>query len=275
MNALMFLNLDTPIHRLNPLAKLFIVACLWITSFSSSNLVVMLVVVVYCLILWRLARIPLSGMKIFLGTVAFVGFLMVVIQGFAYFSNETVLFHVLGYPFYAEGAIYGFTMGIKVLSVATAIPILTMTTQVSPLMAALAALRLPYKLIFVFGTAMRLTPLVQETFEEIRDAQRLRGHNIQRMNVIKKATKGYFPLFVPLLLSLLRKTGDMDVAIESRAFGAPVKRTYLDDIRLQRLDLLAMGIVFACTAGLLVFSFYMGWGAGLIGWGGPTGTGGN
>ena len=65
MNALMFLNLDTPIHRLNPLAKLFIVACLWITSFGSSNLVDMLIVVVYCLILWRLARIPLSGMKIF------------------------------------------------------------------------------------------------------------------------------------------------------------------------------------------------------------------
>ena len=275
MNALMFLNLDTPIHRLNPLAKLFIVACLWITSFASSNLVVMLVVVIYCLVLWRLACIPLSGMKIFLGTVAFIGFLMVVIQGFLYFSNETVLFYVFRYPFYAEGAIYGFTMAIKVLSVATAIPILTMTTQVSPLMAALAALRLPYKLIFVFGTAMRLTPLVQETFEEIRDAQRLRGHNIQRMNVIQKATKGYFPIFVPLLLSLLRKTGDMDVAIESRAFGAPVKRTYLDDIRLQGPDLLAMAVVFVCTAGLLAFSFYMGWGAGLIGWGGPTGPGGN
>jgi len=275
VNALMFLNLDTPIHRLNPLAKLFMVACLWAASFGSSNLVVMLVVVVYCLILWRLARIPLSGMKIFLGTVAFIGFLMVVIQGFLYFSNKTVLFYVFGYPFMAEGAVYGFTMAIKVLSVAAAIPILTMTTPVSPLMAALAALRLPYKLIFVFGTAMRLTPLVQEAYEEIRDAQRLRGHNIQRMNVIKKITKGYFPIFVPLLLSLLRKTGDMDVAIESRAFGAPVKRTYLDDVKLKGPDLLAMAIVFAFSAGLLGLSVYMGWGAGLTGWGGPTGPGGN
>jgi hypothetical protein len=32
-----------------------------------------------------------------------------------------------------------------------------------------------------------------------------------------------------------------------------------------------MAIVFVCSAGLLAFSFYMGWGAGLIGWGGPTG----
>lgn len=169
----------------------------------------------------------------------------------------------------AEGAIFGLTMAVKLLSVASAIPILTMTTPISPLMAGLARLKLPYKFIFVFGTAMRLTPLVQETFEEIHDAQRLRGHNISQMNIIKKITKGYYPIFVPLLLSLLRKTNDMDVAIESRAFGAPVKRTYLDDVSLKWADFLAMLITFSFAAGLLVLSFYMGWGAGLTGWGGP------
>lgn len=271
MNTLMFLNLDTPIHRLNPLAKLFMVACLWIASFASSNLVVMLTVVVFSLVLWRLARIPLSGMKIMLSVVAIVGILMIVVQGFFYIAGRTVLFTVFGKPFMAEGAIFGLTLAVKVLSVATAIPILTMTTPVSPLMAALAALKLPYKFVFVFGTAMRLTPLVQEVFEEIRDAQRLRGHNVKRMNLVKKATKGYFPIFIPLLLSLLRKTGDMDVAIESRAFGAPVKRTYLDDVSLKGRDFLAMGITFAFSAGLLWLSIYMGWGAGLSGWGGPFG----
>ncbi|HEC35450.1 MAG TPA: energy-coupling factor transporter transmembrane protein EcfT [Anaerolineae bacterium] len=271
MNTLMFLNLDTPIHRLNPLAKLFMLACLWTASFASSNLVVMLTVVLFSLIVWRLARIPLSGMKIMLGVVAIVGILMIVVQGFFYIAGRTVLFTVFGKPFMAEGAIFGLTLAVKVLSVATATPILTMTTPVSPLMATLATLRLPYKLIFVFGTAMRLTPLVQEVFEEIRDAQRLRGHNIKRMNLIKKATQGYFPIFIPLLLSLLRKTGDMDVAIESRAFGAPVKRTYLDDVRLKGPDLLAMAIAFAFSAGLLGLSIHMGWGAGLAGWGGPFG----
>lgn len=269
MNTLMFLNIDTPIHRLKPLAKLFMVTCLWIASFSSSNLMVMLIIVIFCLILWGIARIPLSGMKILLGVVAIVGLLMIVIQGFFYIAGETVLFTVLGKPFMAEGAIFGLTMAVKLLSVASAIPILTMTTPISPLMAGLARLKLPYKFIFVFGTAMRLTPLVQETFEEIHDAQRLRGHNISQMNIIKKITKGYYPIFVPLLLSLLRKTNDMDVAIESRAFGAPVKRTYLDDVSLKWADFLAMLITFSFAAGLLVLSFYMGWGAGLTGWGGP------
>lgn len=271
MSTLRFLNLDTPVHRLNPLTKLFMVACLWTASFVSSNLVVMLVVVGFSLAVWRLARIPLSGMKVMLSVVAIVGVLMVAVQGFFYIAGKTVLFTVFGRPFMAEGAIFGLTLAIKVLSVATAIPILTMTTPISPLMAALAALRLPYKFIFVFGTAMRLTPLVEEVFGEIRDAQRLRGHNIKRMNLVRKATKGYFPIFIPLLLSLLRKTGDMDVAMESRAFGAPAKRTYLDDVRLRVPDLLAMAITLAFAAGLLALSFAMGWGAGLAGWGGPLG----
>lgn len=272
MNALVYINLDTPIHRLNPLTKIFIVGCLWIASFSSSNLIVMTSVVLFCVLLWVIARIPLSGLKVLIGVVAFVGFLMIVIQGFFYLGAETVLFTVFGKPFMAEGAIYGFTMAVKLLSVACAIPILTMTTPVSPLMAALASLKLPYKIIFVFGTAMRLTPLVQETYETIHDAQRLRGHNIKQMNIFEKITKGYLPLFIPLLLSLLRKTSDMDVAIESRAFGAPVQRTYLDDVRFKGFDYLAMAIVFVFTVGLLTLSIRMGWGAGLTGWGGPTGN---
>ncbi len=143
--------------------------------------------------------------------------------------------------------------------------ILVMTTPVSPFMAALADLKLPFKFIFVFGTAMRLVPLVQEVFDEIREAQRLRGHNITRMNLWQKITKGYLPLFIPLLLSLLRKTSDMDVAIESRAFGAPVKRSYLEDVILKGRDYFAMIVVLAFGVGLMWLSSYMGWGAGVTG----------
>lgn len=269
MNALVYINLDTPIHRLNPLSKIFIVGCLWIASFSSSNLIVMTIIVLFCLLLWVIARIPLSGMMVLIGVVALVGLMMVVVQGFLFLGAETVLFTVFGRPFMAEGAIYGFTMAVKLLSIACAIPILTMTTPVSPLMAALASLKLPYKFIFIFGTAMRLTPLVQETYETIQDAQSLRGHNIREMNIFKKVTKGYLPIFIPLLLSLLRKTSDMDVAIESRAFGAPVDRTYLDDVSLKRYDYAAMAFVLSFMLTLMILSFTMGWGAGLTGWGGP------
>jgi len=268
MSLLAFVKKDTPIHRLNPLTKMFMLAILWIVAFVSANMYVMLATLMFSLVVWYIGKIPFSNVKILISVVVFVGILMIVIQGFFWHptGDYTILFTAFGKDFVLEGALYGLTLAVKLMAVASAIPILVMTTPVSPFMAALAALKLPFKFVFVFGTAMRLTPLVQETFEEIREAQRLRGHNITRMNLWKKITKGYLPIFIPLLLSLLRKTNDMDVAIESRAFGAPVKRSYLEDVSLKRRDYLAMFLVFAFGAGLLWLSFYMGWGTGVTGW---------
>jgi energy-coupling factor transport system permease protein len=273
MSLLTFYKEDTPIHKLNPLTKMFMLAVLWTVAFVSANMNVMLATLIFSIVIWRIARIPLSQLKVLFGVVAIVGVMMIVIQGFFWIAEEgtPILFQLFGRGFYLQGALFGLTLAVKIMAVAAAIPILVMTTPVSPFMAALAALKLPYKFVFVFGTAMRLTPLVQEVYDEIREAQRLRGHNIAKMNFWHKITKGYGPIFIPLLLSLLRKTNDMDIAIESRAFGAPVKRSYLDDVRLQRRDYLAILIVLAFGVGLMWLSSYMGWGAGVTGWGAPGG----
>jgi len=135
------------------------------------------------------------------------------------------------------------------------IPLLTSTTTLPKLMAGLAAIRLPYKFIFTFGVAMRLVPLVMSTYFDIMASQRLRGHDISEMNYFKRLIKGYVPLFIPLVLTLLRRTADMDVAIESRGFGAPVKRTYLEDIRPTRADIVALALSLVVFAGIFFYLF--------------------
>jgi energy-coupling factor transporter transmembrane protein EcfT len=135
------------------------------------------------------------------------------------------------------------------------IPLLTSTTTLPKLMAGFAAIRLPYKFIFTFGVAMRLVPLVTSTYFDIMASQRLRGHDISQMNYFKRLIKGYVPLFIPLVLTMLRRTADMDVAIESRGFGAPVARTYLEDIRPSRADILALGVAAIIFSGIFVYLY--------------------
>jgi energy-coupling factor transport system permease protein len=265
MNVLAFVNLDTPVHRLSPLTKLFILACLWLVSLVSFNLVVLCLLILGCLAMWRLARIPIRGFKTVFIILAGMAFLFILFNGFFYFRGATPLFQVLGRSFTLEGLIFGITVSVKVASVMAALPILTMTTSVSQLMAALASLRLPYKFVFAFGTAMRFVPLVQETYKDICEAQRLRAHDVEAMHLLDRARKGYLPILVPLFLSLLRCSQDMDVAIESRAFGAPVRRTYVEDVGLRAMDIaFLLGTVLFC-GGLLVGSLLLGWGAGLSG----------
>jgi energy-coupling factor transport system permease protein len=73
------------------------------------------------------------------------------------------------------------------------------------------------------------------------------------MNYFKRLIKGYVPLFIPLVLTLLRRTADMDVAIESRGFGAPVKRTYLEEIKPTRADWIALVISILLFTGIIVY----------------------
>jgi energy-coupling factor transport system permease protein len=265
MNVLAFSNLDTPIHRLSPLTKLFMVACLWMVSLLSFNLVVLLAVIAGCLVLWVVARIPLSAFKMVLSVLLGVSVLFILFNGFFFFGGVTPLFQIGRWTFTLEGLVFGIAVSVKVASVVAAVPILTMTTPVSELMAALAALRLPFKFIFAFGTAMRFVPLVQETYGDIRDAQGLRAHDVKGMKLHQRVTKGYLPIVVPLFLSLLRKSQDMDVAIESRAFGAPVKRTYVESVGLQAMDFFFIALILLFCGGLLVGSLLLGLEAGLTG----------
>jgi len=241
------------------------VACLWSVSLLSFNLVVLSAVIACSSLIWVMGRIPVRGLKLPLAVLTGMSALFVVFNGFFYFSGVTPLFSLGELTFTLEGALFGLAVSVKMASVVAAVPILAVTTPVSQLMAALAMLRLPYKFIFALGTAMRFVPLVQETYADIRDAQRLRAHDVAKMKLFSKLTRGYLPVMVPLFLSLLRKSQDMDVAIESRAFGAPVKRTYVESVRLGPLDWLLGGTVFLLCVALIAGSVYFGLEGGLTG----------
>jgi energy-coupling factor transport system permease protein len=265
MSVLQFVNKETPVHNLSPLTKIFILLSFFAISLYSYNLVVLLIIILGSLIIWIIADIPFRDFKMVAGVLAGMSFLFILFNGFFYFFGETPLFHLFGATFTLEGLVFGIAMTAKVGAVVTSIPVLTMTTPVSKLMVALAKLRLPYKFIFAFGTAIRFVPLVQETYVNIQDAQKLRAHDMDAMNVLNRVRKGLVPILIPLFLSLLRKAQDMDVAIESRAFGAPVERTYIESINLRLLDALFIGLTIVFCGGLFIASRHLGLEAGLAG----------
>lgn len=255
MEALRLAQLDTVIHRLNPLTKLFIMLMYWGTALFTFNIPILLVMSALALLLYPIAHIPLRILRVILTILAAIFVIFIIINGFMFYGGKTPLFYFFKWPFTLEGMIFGFAVCLKILSVVMMIPLLTSTTTLPKFMAGLAAIRFPYKFIFTFGVAMRLVPLVTSTYLDIMASQRLRGHDISEMNYFKRLIKGYVPLFIPLVLTLLRRTADMDVAIESRGFGAPVKRTYLEEIRPTRADFVALGLSLVVFAWIFFYLF--------------------
>jgi energy-coupling factor transport system permease protein len=249
--TLQYVKADTPLHRMHLLVKLvYIMLTLVLVMLSTSfrDTPPLLLWLILSLSLWRLGAITLRYMKVVLKVLAGVIIFIVVVQAFMY-RGETPLL-VLGHwriwggadlgVITYEGVLFGLLISLKIITAVAAIPIFVMTTSPSKLMETLVRLRVPISFAFALVSGMRFTPLVLDTWRRIVDTQKLRAFDIEAMNIVRRAFKAYVPIATPLILILLRRAYDLQIAIESRGFGAPKQRTFLEDIRFKPLDALAL-----------------------------------
>jgi len=71
----------------------------------------------------------------------------------------------------------------------------------------------------------------------------------------------YVYVMAPVVITALRMADQLSLAIESRAFGAPTKRTYVTDLKMRTVDGLALTAVVVAFAGLLFARLLYGFGA--------------
>jgi energy-coupling factor transport system permease protein len=234
----------------------------FIANFVSDALM-LLIWLAATLILWCIAKVKISYFGTILKLLMGVSIFIIVVQGFMY-RGETPIF-VIGHleiwggadlgVFTLEGLTFGIALVIRIVTAVCAIPLVTMTTSPSKLMESLTKLKIPFSYTFMLVTAMKFTPTVQEIWRSIIDAQKIRGFDFDKMNIFKKLG-AYIPILIPLILISLRKANDLEVAIESRAFGAPIKRTFVEDVSFHRTDMFFICIFIALFVSCIFFKLF-------------------
>ncbi len=152
-------------------------------------------------------------------------------------------------PVSENGLYYGLSMGLRLDSMLIAGLVLLNTTRVEAFTFGLQRLGLPYRISFSLTLAFRLVPIFFNTFEIISQAQKARGHDIRRGNILVRIKKS-LPLFIPVFISGIRRTDKLAIALESRGFGFPGKRTSFVEyaMRLQDKCVTFFAILFALSA---------------------------
>jgi len=257
---------DTVIHRLNPLTKIIFVLLVPIIGFIFANDAISAALIsAYALAWLALARIPISRIKTLIIIVLASSALFMVVQLFFYWRGETVIFRFFFLKATLEGLHAGLTIFLKMMVILGCVPVLAMTTRIDQFAITLSKLRIPYQLSFALITAVRFLPLVSDIYNSILDAQRLRAHDIDRMSFLTKLRKAYYPLIVPLFITSFRTADELQIALESRAFGAYKRRTYLESPpRVTVVDYIALISIIS----LFVYSIiaYRAWGTILPPW---------
>lgn len=244
---------ESYLTRMDPRIKLIGVLMLTVTVFMVTNLYLVIVFLVTFLALWFAARLPGKYLTGYLKFLSFLIVFIIVLQMIFYPDAERNLLGILK----LDGLIYGIVLGIRLCSLILLMPMLTMTTPLNRLALGMTRMGLPYKAAYIMTTTMNMVPMFQSEIRSIQEAQKMRGMTaFEHKNVIVKA-KAYPALVTPLVIGGMRRAQQMGIAMDSRAFGAFKKKTYVSEIRTKPTDWVALVLVCLYCAAIITANYYL------------------
>ncbi len=132
--------------------------------------------------------------------------------------------------------LYTVAYTLRLIALITAIAIPFTTTNPDKMIQAITQLGIPHHYALTFTLALRFLPTLARDLQQIIDAQRARGHELEKGG-IKQKIKSLLPILVPLIIIAVRRSQQVAEAIECRAYGAKPKRTSLDKLAITRKDI--------------------------------------
>jgi energy-coupling factor transport system permease protein len=115
---------------------------------------------------------------------------------------------------------------------------------------------MPYEFAFAFTTAVRFVPVMAEEAQTIMDAQKARGLELEKGNILKRI-RNYIPILIPLIVSAIRRSMELAEAMESRAWGATKKRTNLYLLKLRKADYMLISLTLLLLAITIYTKLYV------------------
>lgn len=243
MNLLQYLPGDSFLHRLNPVTKLLAAFLFGIAAIISRSVPFILALILFLLAAsfgCGLGKRALSLTK----NLLVLGAMMFVLQLFFVRS---------GLPLVKIGSLTLFTTGglssaalLSLRIIATMLPLMLLfaITEMNDLCGALVKwLHIPYRYAFIVTTAFRFVPLFTTEFHDIEDAQKARG--VEYDGGIIQKLKLSIPLFVPLLMSSLKKVDAGAMSAQLRGFNLRTVNSGYYEYPFAGRD--ALSILFAAT----------------------------
>jgi len=233
-----FTKLSTPIHTMDPRAKFVLIIVIFAISLMYTNLLVLIVIL--------LGQVPLiwlsKSVRRWAASMKGGFFLAALISVMNLITGSTLM--------------YSLAMTVRFLALLSSFSIFFMTTSPDDLGLALEQAHVPYTLCFTFTTAVRLVPTMAVDAQTVVDAQRSRGLELDKGNLLKRV-RNYIPILIPLIVSAIRRSVELAEALESRGFGTSVKRESMVVLKMKWSDYLVVLVAFAILCAAVFVSLYV------------------
>ena len=224
-----FIYRDSIIHKLDPRTKILWVVMLTLAVFMINNVYIIIGTFVFIIFTIFLSKLPWKA--VWLSSRLFViGFTIAYV----------VLFSLLLWNI-KEGVIGGLLFSVKFLIIILSTIVFAMSTSPRDLISSLVKLKVPYEIAFMLTLAIRFVPVITKELNHVISAQKARAHKLKfSLRHPVESAKSFIPILIPTLMILFKKSLDLAMSIESRAFRAEKKRTFPPRLKFKIYDYLAI-----------------------------------
>ena len=235
MNINLFLLRKSWVHQLDPRVKLFFVGVSLVLLIMINNLWLMLGGMVLVHGVHVGAKMPAEKFKFIWKSLLPIALLMGILRA---------LFYPIGDPFWQWGILQltigglaeGGVLGLRLINMAFVVFVWLYTTDQTAIVQSLVKLKVPYEWGLVLALALRYIPTFQGTYHMIVQAQQSRGLDFSQEKGWKRVQR-MMPIFVTMIITSLKASNQLAMALEARALGAAgTQRTYWRVLQWRWLD---------------------------------------
>lgn len=256
-----YMPVDSPVHRLDPAAKLGIVAAFTLGLFSAGTFSGLAVLAVAVLVCTLIAAVPVPAALRGVRAVAFIMVLTVLVNALRWAPATVALVRLGPIAVDRGGLVSGMFFAVRIVLLVVGTSLLTLTTSPVELAGGLERVFAPLRLVRVpvgdlamtLTIALRFIPTTVEEAERIMTAQTARGARFDSGGPIARA-RAYAPVLVPLFFNLFRRADELATAMEARCYRGGEGRTQLRESRMLTHDwgaLLLVGAALIATGVVL------------------------
>ncbi|MGP4082529.1 energy-coupling factor transporter transmembrane component T family protein [Pseudalkalibacillus sp. R45] len=240
---------NSPIHRMDPRAKLVAVFIYVIIVFLANNWASYAFLGIFTIATALLSRVPISfiikGLKPILWIILFTMILHL------FMTKEGPVLVDFGWTAIHEGGVVqGVFIALRLLFLILLTSLLTLTTTpiditdgIESLLDPLKKVKFPvHEFALMMSISLRFIPTLLQETEKIMKAQSARGAEFSS-GPIKERIKAFVPLLVPLFISAFKRAEDLALAMEARGYRGGEGRTKLRILKWQVIDTLALSMV--------------------------------
>lgn len=245
--AMQYVRKDSILHRMDGITKLLWVFLIGVYAFVlGSPLLLGISVVLVVLTGLILGKVPFHNLR----TVSLYLWIMSLAVGVGQLiirSGGEVLITLPLVPITEQGLDWALRFAFRIMLIAYASMVYVWTTDPRKLVLGLIHLGVPYRIGYGLFVALRFMPLLENEAEVIRQALTVRS--VAEVSGRREALRRYV---MPLLVAGIRRSENVAITMDSRAFGAFPTRTYVDAFRWSASGFLLI-LAYALIGGILVY----------------------